>query len=39
LIRDIESIEDALGNDAFYLYSKMNRKPIDYQRDFSEDQM
>lgn len=38
-IRDIESIEDALGNDVFYMYSKVNRKSADSQHDFCEERM
>ncbi len=36
LTRHIESIEDALGNEVYYLSSKTNRKLVDHQNDFRE---
>ncbi len=38
-MRNIESIEDALGNEVYYLYSKNNRKVLDHQSDFHEKRM
>jgi hypothetical protein len=39
LTRRIESIEDALGNEVYYFYSKTNRKLLDHQKDFREERM
>ncbi len=36
LTRQIESIEDALGNEVYYLSSKTNCKFLDRQNDFRE---
>ncbi len=39
LTRNIESTEDALGNEVYYFYSKTNRKLIDRQNDFYQGQV
>jgi hypothetical protein len=37
--RRIEAIEDALGNEVYYFFSKNDRKQTDYQADFNEERM
>lgn len=37
--RTIEAIEDALGNEIYYFFSKSERKQIDQQKDFDEERM
>ncbi len=37
LTRSIEAIEDALGNEVYYFFSKIDQKQIDYQTDFDEE--
>ena len=39
LTRHIESIEDALGNEVYYFYSKTTRKLFDRQTDFHEERV
>ncbi len=39
LTRNIESIEDALGNEVYYFYSKTTRKLFDRQSDFHEERV
>ena len=35
----IEAIEDALGNEIYYFFSKTDRKEFDRQKDFDEERM
>ena len=37
--RNIEAIEDALGNEVYYFFSKTDRKQIDSLTDFDEERM
>ncbi len=39
LTRSIEAIEDALGNEVYYFFSKTQRKQTDHQIDFDEERM
>ncbi|CAF1272530.1 unnamed protein product [Adineta steineri] len=39
MTRNIEAIEDALGNEIYYFFSKIDRKQIDFQTDFDEERM
>ncbi len=39
LTRNIEIIEDALGNEIYYFFTKNQRKEIDYQTDFDQERM
>ncbi|CAF1167216.1 unnamed protein product [Rotaria sordida] len=39
LIRNIEAIEDALGNEVYYFVSKVDRKQSDHQMDFDEEKI
>ncbi|CAF1418808.1 unnamed protein product [Adineta ricciae] len=37
--RNIEAIEDALGNEIYYFFSKIDRKQMDYRTDFHEERI
>ena len=39
LTRSIESIEDALGNEVYYAFSKLDRHEFFRQHDFDEERM
>jgi hypothetical protein len=39
LTKNIEAIEDALGNEVYYFYSKANRKSFDRQSSFHDERM
>jgi hypothetical protein len=39
LTRSIEAIEDALGNEVYYFFSKTDQKQIDRPMDFDEERM
>ena len=39
LTRNIEAIEDALGNEVYYFFSKTDRKQMDHQMEFDEERM
>jgi len=39
LTRSIEAIEDALGNEIYYFFTKTERKQIDHKSEFDEERM
>jgi hypothetical protein len=39
LTRSIEAIEDALGNEIYYFFTKTERKKIEHKSDFDEERM
>lgn len=39
LTRNIEAIEDAIGNEVYYFFSKIDQEQINHQTDFDDERM